>query len=120
MLGQMDEESVLERIEELVAEEHRLWRAESDGGLDDAGHERLAEVRRRLDQAYVTLRRRRAGQPDGGARGPRRTVATERTRRTGPRAAALQPRRPLGKDGGAERDSPGPPILLAGSAVLGQ
>lgn len=64
MLGLMDEESVLERIEELVAEEHRLWRAESDGGLDDAGRERLAEVRRKLDHAYATLRRRRAGQPD--------------------------------------------------------
>jgi hypothetical protein len=62
----MDEESVLERIEELVVEEHRLWRAESDGGLDDAGHQRLAEVRSRLDQAYATLRRRRAGPPDEG------------------------------------------------------
>jgi hypothetical protein len=66
MLGRMDEESALERIEELVAEEHRLWRAESDGGLDDAGHQRLAEIRRRLDRAYATLRRRRAGQPDDG------------------------------------------------------
>ena len=62
----MDDEPVLERIEELVAEEHRLWRAESDGGLDDAGHKRLAEVRRGLDRAYATLRRRRAGQPDSG------------------------------------------------------
>ena len=62
----MDEQSVLDRIEELVAEEHELWRAESQGGLDDAGHQRLAEVRRGLDRAYQTLRRRRAGQPDEG------------------------------------------------------
>jgi hypothetical protein len=66
MLARMDEDSVLERIEELVAEEHRLWRVESDGGLDDAGHERLAEVRVQLGKAYATLRRRRAGQPDEG------------------------------------------------------
>ena len=62
----MDEQSVLDQIEELVAEEHRLWRAESDGTLDEAGHERLAAVRRGLDHAYETLRRRRAGQPDEG------------------------------------------------------
>jgi len=57
---------VLQRIEDLVAEEHRLWRAEAERRLDDAGRERLAEVRRDLDEAYKTLRRRRAGQPDDG------------------------------------------------------
>jgi len=54
---------VLDQIEELVGEEHRLWRAEAGSGLDDAGHARLAEVRRELGHAYATLRRRRAGQP---------------------------------------------------------
>lgn len=62
----MDEQPILDRIEELVAEEHELWRTESDGRLDDDGHERLAEVRRELEHAYQTLRRRRAGQPDDG------------------------------------------------------
>jgi hypothetical protein len=62
----VDEESVLNQIEQLVAEEHRLWRAESEDRLDEAGHARLAEVRRALDHAYETLRRRRAGQPDEG------------------------------------------------------
>lgn len=62
----MDEQPVLNQIEELVAEEHRLWHAESGGTLDDAGHQRLAVVRRSLDHAYETLRRRRAGQPDEG------------------------------------------------------
>jgi hypothetical protein len=62
----VDENPVLNQIEELVAEEHRLWRAESEGRLDEAGHERLAAVRRGLDHAYETLRRRRAGQPDEG------------------------------------------------------
>ncbi|MEA2472575.1 MAG: hypothetical protein QOE06_490 [Thermoleophilaceae bacterium] len=62
----MDEQPVLNQIEELVAEEHELWRAESDGRLDEAGHKRLAVVRAGLDRAYTTLRRRRAGQPDEG------------------------------------------------------
>ena len=62
----MDEQPVLDRIEELVAEEHRLWQAEANHTLDDAGHQRLAVVRRGLDRAYETLRRRRAGQPDEG------------------------------------------------------
>jgi hypothetical protein len=62
----VDEQSVLDEIEGLVAEEHRLWRAESEGSLDEAGHERLATVRRGLDHAYEHLRRRRAGQPDEG------------------------------------------------------
>ena len=62
----MDEQPVLNQIEELVAEEHRLWQAESGGTLDEAGHGRLATVRRQLDHAYETLRRRRAGQPDEG------------------------------------------------------
>lgn len=64
----MDEQPVLDRIEKLVAEEHSLWRAESEGTLDPAGHERLADVRRALDHAYETLRRRRAGQPDEAPR----------------------------------------------------
>jgi hypothetical protein len=62
----MDEQSVLDQIEELVAEEHKLWQAEAEGTLDEDGHTRLAVVRRGLDHAYETLRRRRAGQPDEG------------------------------------------------------
>src|SRR3954465_6586817 len=68
MLDLVQEQQVLDRIEELVAEEHRLWRAEGEGRLHPAGHERLGAVRRSLDHAYETLRRRRAGQPDEGPR----------------------------------------------------
>lgn len=64
----MDEGSVLDEIEQLVAEEHRLWNAEAQGALDEDGHQRLAIVRQSLDHAYQTLRRRRAGQPDEGPR----------------------------------------------------
>jgi Protein of unknown function (DUF2630) len=64
----VDESSVLNRIEKLVAEEHTLWEAEAQGRLDGDGRERLTEVRRALDQAYKALRRRRAGQPGQGLR----------------------------------------------------
>ena len=46
MLGSMDETPVLNQIEELVAEEHKLWQAEAAGRLDDSGRERLATIRR--------------------------------------------------------------------------
>ncbi len=59
---------MLNQIEQLVTEEHTLWRAESEGTLDESGHERLVVVRQSLDHAYETLRRRRAGQPDEGPR----------------------------------------------------
>jgi hypothetical protein len=68
MLARMNEQPILDQIEELIAEEHRLWQAESEGTLDQDGHTRLDVVRRNLDHAYETLRRRRAGQPDEGPR----------------------------------------------------
>ena len=57
----MEEQGVQDRIEELVAEEHRLWRASEDGGLTDRDHRRLEAVRRELDSCWKTLRERRAG-----------------------------------------------------------
>jgi hypothetical protein len=57
----MDEQSVIDRIERLVEEEHRLWRASTAGGLTDAEHKRLHSVRAELDDAYKVLRLRRAG-----------------------------------------------------------
>jgi hypothetical protein len=61
-----NEQPVLNHIEELAAEEHKLWQAESAGEIDDAARERLHQVRRELDHSYEILRRRRAGQPDEG------------------------------------------------------
>jgi hypothetical protein len=52
-------ESILDHIDDLVDEEHRLWSQASDGRLDPAGHERLAEIRGELDRAWALLRRRR-------------------------------------------------------------
>jgi hypothetical protein len=56
-------ESILDHIDELVDEEHRLWSQAGDGRLDPAGHERLAEIRAELDRAWALLRRRRVN-PD--------------------------------------------------------
>jgi len=70
------DESILDRIETLVAEEHRLQHREADDAVDEAA---LAEDRRRLDQVSVELdrcwdllrqrrARRSAGEdPDGAA-----------------------------------------------------
>jgi hypothetical protein len=53
-------ENVHSHIEELVAEEHRLWEAEASGHAGDAQRERLAEVKVELDRYWDLLRRRRA------------------------------------------------------------
>jgi hypothetical protein len=57
----MDEQPVMDRIERLVEEEHRLWKASEQGGLTDTEHERLLSVRRELDGCWNALRLRRAG-----------------------------------------------------------
>jgi Protein of unknown function (DUF2630) len=48
------DESILDRIESLVTEEHRLQHREADDAVDDAA---LAEDRRRLDHVSVELDR---------------------------------------------------------------
>ena len=69
----MADEQISDHIEALVKEEHELLdRGGTDGGLDDAGHQRLAEIKVELDRYWDLLRqrraRRRAGQdPDGAS-----------------------------------------------------
>src|SRR3982074_2626935 len=66
----MDPRSIRDQIEELVDEEHRLWRSADAGhGLAAEEHERLQHLRQQLDHAYDVLRRRRAGGPDDAPRG---------------------------------------------------
>jgi hypothetical protein len=55
-----DPAQTMDHIEDLVAEEHRLWGESSAGRLDDAGHARLGEINRELDRCWDVLRRRRA------------------------------------------------------------
>src|SRR5512133_2160544 len=59
----MDDQPALDRIESLVEEEHRLWRASEEGGLAGEQRERLHAVQRELDDCWSTLRQRRAGAP---------------------------------------------------------
>jgi hypothetical protein len=47
-------------IEELVAEEHKLWELESSGNAGDDERRRLAAIKVELDQYWDLLRRRRA------------------------------------------------------------
>jgi hypothetical protein len=66
----MDDAELHRRIDELVAEEHRLERSHIGEPLSDAEQQRLAELNIQLDRYWDLLRqrdaRRRAGQdPDG-------------------------------------------------------
>ena len=56
----MDDAQVQQRIEELVAEEHRLWDAESSGNATEDDRRRLEELKVGLDQCWDLLRQRRA------------------------------------------------------------
>jgi hypothetical protein len=53
-------EDVHAHIEELVAEEHRLWELEASGTAGDEERRRLAHVKVELDRYWDMLRRRRA------------------------------------------------------------
>ncbi len=53
----MDERPVLDRIETLVEEEHRLGRAGEDGGLTGAEHGELQGLERTDQVKYAVLDR---------------------------------------------------------------
>ena len=54
----VDDQQILSRVHELVAEEHRL--RESGAGLTPEDRERLRQLERDLDQCWDVLRQRRA------------------------------------------------------------
>ena len=56
------QEDIHAHIEELVAEEHRLWDAEAAGNAGDEEHRRLAAIKVELDRYWDLLRRRRAAE----------------------------------------------------------
>jgi hypothetical protein len=66
-----DDGPIHETIEQLVAEEHELWRREAAGEATDAERARLGAVKISLDQCWDLLRQRRArhdaGLPEDGA-----------------------------------------------------
>jgi hypothetical protein len=62
----MDEKTILGRISDLVAEEHRLRSAVQHGDLaSDEERGRLRTVEDELDQCWDLLRRRRAARANG-------------------------------------------------------
>jgi Protein of unknown function (DUF2630) len=56
----VDDEQVRRHIEDLVAEEHRLWDAESAGAASPDDRRRLQEVKVSLDRCWDLLRQRHA------------------------------------------------------------
>jgi hypothetical protein len=56
-------------IEELVAEEHRLWELESSGNAGEEERRKLADVKVQLDRYWDLLRRRRAAAALGANEG---------------------------------------------------
>ena len=56
----MDDPQIHGTIEALVAEEHELWRRESEGEASDGDRARLQQVKVSLDQCWDLLRQRRA------------------------------------------------------------
>jgi len=75
----MNDEQVLNRIHELVDEEHQLRNKHADSPLDDNSAGRLAELEVALDQCWDLLRQRRARrsaglEPDEAEARPANTV----------------------------------------------
>jgi Protein of unknown function (DUF2630) len=60
MESMMNDSAIHKHIEELVAEEHRLYEAADDRSLTPDEHKRLDEVNVQLDRYYDLLRQRRA------------------------------------------------------------
>ena len=61
----MDDSSIQDRIERLVAEEQRLLSEGGGAGPSEDRHERLREVKVQLDQCWDLLRQRRAREEFG-------------------------------------------------------
>jgi hypothetical protein len=75
----MNDSTVQDHIEQLVAEEHRLLGAHGTDGLQPPEHARLDAVRVELDQLWDLLRQRRARRnagldPDGAIERNAKTV----------------------------------------------
>jgi Protein of unknown function (DUF2630) len=56
----MDDTQVHTTIEQLVAEEHELWKREAAGNAGESERQRLQQVQVSLDQCWDLLRQRRA------------------------------------------------------------
>lgn len=61
----MDDQAILNRINELAAEEHELFEKESRGEVSDQERARLSNLGVTLDQCWDLLRQRRARRSAG-------------------------------------------------------
>ena len=61
----MDDQSAIDRINELAREEHELFQKESSGKVTDEERERLQHLQVALDQCWDLLRQRRARRAAG-------------------------------------------------------
>jgi hypothetical protein len=61
----MEDQRVLDRINELADEEHRLFGREARGEADEGERERLRQLEVTLDQCWDLLRQRRARRAAG-------------------------------------------------------
>jgi PleD family two-component response regulator len=61
----MDDRQIHETIEQLVAEEHRLWEQRTGSEHSEADARKLAELKVALDTCWDLLRQRRALQEQG-------------------------------------------------------
>ena len=62
----MDDRELIDRIDALVDEEHRLENAAGSGGLGSEDAARLRQLEVQLDQCWDLLRQRRALRETGG------------------------------------------------------
>ena len=56
----MEDAAIHARIEQLVDEEHELWKRQTEGAIDDDTRRRLFELQVSLDQLWDLLRQRKA------------------------------------------------------------
>lgn len=61
----MDDPQIHGAIDDMVAEEHRLWEREAAGEASEADRQRLEALRVSLDQCWDLLRQRRARRDAG-------------------------------------------------------
>ena len=61
----MDDAAIHGTIEQLVAEEHKLWEQEAAGHADEESRRRLQELKVTLDQMWDLLHQRRARRDAG-------------------------------------------------------
>jgi hypothetical protein len=62
----MNDTQIHETIEQLVGEEHELWKREANGEASDADRRRLDQLKVSLDTMWDLLRQRRALRDAGG------------------------------------------------------